>query len=319
MSGSAISAQSFSLWLATVPDLNDVEIAYAQEVLGSYSVDDTLLDFFASDVGARALQAHRARREAEKIVGAVAAPVDIAADGTPPQKGATADGTAPAPHSRVVGRQKISLSDRRNERHYFPPAAKRGELPKTRRVTGVFKSFNSDKGYGFFQCDSLSKDVYVASSDFSGGEGPLPSDVGRLAEFDLTHDSMGRPQAKNASLAGGSTLLSSCPLYVGSLKSMGEDYGFIECSEVFEQFGRDVYVPRRELNAIDWHLNQRLSFRLTLSAKDQPQAKAVEQEGAELVPFTSAKCVAPTIGTPPAIASNLGNKATVTPALATRW
>jgi len=59
----------------------------------------------------------------------------------------------------------------------------------------------------------------------------------------------------------------------GQIKSVGTDYGFIDCPETKEEFGRDVYIKRGELPDRVWRVSQIISFEICFSEKGRPQAR----------------------------------------------
>lgn len=62
--------------------------------------------------------------------------------------------------------------------------------------------------------------------------------------------------------------------YSGVVKSYneGNGYGFIECAETFELYGRDVFLHRREYETPGLNVGSAVSFSVTLSDKGHPRA-----------------------------------------------
>mmetsp|Transcript_24038 Transcript_24038/g.66854 ORF Transcript_24038/g.66854 Transcript_24038/m.66854 type:complete len:501 (-) Transcript_24038:108-1610(-) len=63
------------------------------------------------------------------------------------------------------------------------------------------------------------------------------------------------------------------PYYFGRLKSFSNTngYGFIECSEAFQDWGSDVFV-HKNLVPCPWHIGRMVEFAVTVSSRGQPQA-----------------------------------------------
>lgn len=63
--------------------------------------------------------------------------------------------------------------------------------------------------------------------------------------------------------------------YHGRVKSLKSDsFGFIECKELFDLFGRDVFVSPSQLK--DCEVGADVTFGIFLNAKGQPQAKRIK-------------------------------------------
>eukprot|EP00929_Paragymnodinium_shiwhaense_P013754 TRINITY_DN121601_c0_g1_i1.p1 TRINITY_DN121601_c0_g1~~TRINITY_DN121601_c0_g1_i1.p1 ORF type:complete len:419 (-),score=97.56 TRINITY_DN121601_c0_g1_i1:507-1763(-) len=147
-------------------------------------------------------------------------------------------------------------------------------------ITGVLKSFNEVKGYGFFKSASVEHDIFVRRCDL-----PALGQIveGRRASFRLTFNDKDRPQAQFARWLEDAPPVAetseptqdSQRRYLGRLKSVGDDYGFIAC----EEFARDVYVPRT-LASSDvegvWAAKTPVWFSVAFNGRGQPQARDVE-------------------------------------------
>jgi len=61
-------------------------------------------------------------------------------------------------------------------------------------------------------------------------------------------------------------------MFSGILKSFNtsSNYGFIDCKEIMDEFGKDVFVHGMELSGYD--VGDTVEFELAMSTKDQPQA-----------------------------------------------
>lgn len=66
--------------------------------------------------------------------------------------------------------------------------------------------------------------------------------------------------------------------YLGRVKSLGAQYGFIECSETRQEFGRDVHVNIDDLPNGGDAVGAHVSFRVMVSEKGRPQARDIESE-----------------------------------------
>jgi cold shock CspA family protein len=158
-------------------------------------------------------------------------------------------------------------------------------------LDGRLKSYHNQSGYGFVISDAVPQDIFLSRAE-------LPEDrrvePGRPCSFVLARDSKGRPQAQQVVWhepieANGRVSAGPYPSksderrFQGRIKSMGEEYGFIESDEVYGLYRRDVYVSRQWLTALGWKCSesgthQRVSFAVELNAKGQPQAQRIVLE-----------------------------------------
>jgi cold shock CspA family protein len=143
-------------------------------------------------------------------------------------------------------------------------------------VEGTLKSFNEATGYGFISSLQVAgTDIFLNSSQLPGG---VCREPGQRLRCKLGYDTKGRPQARDVEwLEANDAHISSEAAeirLIGTLKSMGDTYGFIECDDTKRQFNRDVYVNRSQLYS-GWQLQQPISFVITTNAQGQPQAKNV--------------------------------------------
>lgn len=129
------------------------------------------------------------------------------------------------------------------------------------RCQGALKNFNAEKGYGFIASVSVEGDIFVHRSELPEGE----PQAGRALEFELIYREQ-KAQAKNVVWATGKR-------FVGCVKSLGEDYGFIACEEAHKMFGRDVYFIRSQFPVHHDGL-KKLSFALLVN-KGHPQASEI--------------------------------------------
>jgi cold shock CspA family protein len=64
----------------------------------------------------------------------------------------------------------------------------------------------------------------------------------------------------------------------GTVKSMGREFGFINCAETHAVYGRDVFIQKLNISEALWNslqTGQGVTFDVTLDAKAQPQAMNV--------------------------------------------
>ena len=61
-------------------------------------------------------------------------------------------------------------------------------------IEGIVKTYNTDRGFGFIQCDDNRKDIFFHISDFPNKH-QLPQ-IGERLKFYVDHNN-GKPRAKN--------------------------------------------------------------------------------------------------------------------------
>lgn len=135
------------------------------------------------------------------------------------------------------------------------------QVTANKRCEGALKNFNADKGYGFIASTCVEGDIFIHRSELPDGE----PQVGRALEFDLMYQEQ-KPQARNVVWAAEKR-------FIGYVKSLGDEYGFITCDESHRMYGRDVYVTRSQLPTLDQ--KKKLSFAILVNSKGQPQAADV--------------------------------------------
>eukprot|EP01062_Namystynia_karyoxenos_P045559 TRINITY_DN3386_c0_g1_i1.p1 TRINITY_DN3386_c0_g1~~TRINITY_DN3386_c0_g1_i1.p1 ORF type:complete len:354 (+),score=50.41 TRINITY_DN3386_c0_g1_i1:88-1149(+) len=178
-------------------------------------------------------------------------------------------------------------------------------LTGSERYEGVLKSLSWHTGYGFIQ--SLQtyhlfgehRDIFFYKSELTGGVRPL---IGDRVSFRIGYSEEGQPQAREVFVVttpGGPPRrrgvnvnpkvvvpppevpqAPSCadkPVlhYQGVVRSLRcrEGYGFIESPEVTKQFGRDVFVHRRQSMGLSVGLH--VAFNIDLNGRGMPQARDV--------------------------------------------
>lgn len=162
------------------------------------------------------------------------------------------------------------------------PCDNGGSTEATRQF-GALKSFNLGTGYGFLHCSDLRQDIYLRKEDLPDGHIP---EIGRQATFVRSWDARGRAQARDVkwlpaplstkSLEEEASPSQSCSKrYTGCLKSMGDEYGFIDSEEARKEFGRDVFLAKGQLPAAQWDASLVVEFAIALNSKGMPQARNV--------------------------------------------
>jgi len=136
-----------------------------------------------------------------------------------------------------------------------------------KRLIGTVKSFSAGDGWGFISCpqtaDVFGRDIF-AQADQIGSLCP-----GHMVSFELFLNATGRPQAKHV------VLETVCHGYIKSFVGK-TGFGFIACSETFEQFHRDVFVGRDVIG--EMKVGQEVAFKCILNGRKQPQAATLQAE-----------------------------------------
>lgn len=289
-------------WLSTVPGLHPDAARRAGGLFGRHGVDDSLMDFLASEGG---LQILTAWRDHQQTASEVVPDEDV------------------KQVKRPLGRQKIPAADRRDGGHYFSSAdatqsnsgsgrkktqgniqtsqkstslthsnaavaaaataatiEAASALPENndaQRLTGVLKSFSCETNYGFVRCSGIVQDVFLRGCDLPSDCQP---DIGRQLSCIIVKDSQGRPQARDIrwEVPARAPKVPTCTGIVeseghrfqGKIKSTGSEYGFIDCPEASRVYGRDVYFSMAQL-PLGSEVGQLVSFDMLL----QPQAKRI--------------------------------------------
>lgn len=130
---------------------------------------------------------------------------------------------------------------------------------------GVVKSFSVEAGFGFIRCPDIEDDVFLHKRELPAGETP---EAGWVLDFTVEYDSRKRPQSRRVSGM-------QAKRFVGSVKSVGDEFGFITCPEATRLYHQDVYVLRSQLTEAALSLRT-VSFSVALNSKGQPQAKDIE-------------------------------------------
>lgn len=161
-------------------------------------------------------------------------------------------------------------------------------------VVGTLKSFNKGTSYGFISSPQVPGDIFLQGSQLPDD---TPLEPGRPLRFTLSRDAKGRPQARAVTWLAPPPGPLPMPAtekvvhvrYTGHLKSMGDNYGFIECAETFRAYGVDVYLKRCQLKH-DWQTQQVISFEVAMDGQGRPQAKNVQCDEVTLPSSTCVDC-----------------------------
>eukprot|EP00413_Alexandrium_margalefii_P005848 CAMPEP_0204524324 /NCGR_PEP_ID=MMETSP0661-20131031/7317_1 /ASSEMBLY_ACC=CAM_ASM_000606 /TAXON_ID=109239 /ORGANISM="Alexandrium margalefi, Strain AMGDE01CS-322" /LENGTH=263 /DNA_ID=CAMNT_0051530075 /DNA_START=63 /DNA_END=851 /DNA_ORIENTATION=+ len=147
------------------------------------------------------------------------------------------------------------------------------------RYVGAVKSFNAQKGWGFLECAETFA-IYGKDILFQKSELPGPVEKGSQLSFSVA-------QGRNGMLAVELMLLDQAPAkqehyeedgggvgpgtgnYVGTLKSYNplKGWGFIECAETQQLYGKDILVLKTELRGVPPTQGTRLGFSVAQGRK----------------------------------------------------
>lgn len=153
------------------------------------------------------------------------------------------------------------------------------------RYSGSIKSFAADKGFGFIECPQLyeayGRDTWLHHAQLQTFQ------VGEPVEFTMTLNKQGSPQAIDLTSPGqkgqpgkgkGSAGKAAASnggdgeRYAGTIKSFTAEkgFGFIECAELFEAYGRDTWLHHAQLQT--FQVGEVVEFSMTLNKQGNPQA-----------------------------------------------
>eukprot|EP00928_Gymnodinium_smaydae_P083299 TRINITY_DN66536_c0_g1_i1.p1 TRINITY_DN66536_c0_g1~~TRINITY_DN66536_c0_g1_i1.p1 ORF type:complete len:361 (-),score=54.92 TRINITY_DN66536_c0_g1_i1:182-1264(-) len=156
------------------------------------------------------------------------------------------------------------------------------------RKFGVISSIGAK--YGFIDCPP----VHASS----GCQVFCPSvalqnfNVGDTVEFDLLYNPKGQPQASNVgpksanrekNKTGGTDYDWQLPggkggrSFFGTIHSIGNKFGFIDCPPVQDKYGTQVFCPQRLLDGFS--VGESVNFDLKFSEDGQPQAATLSRKG----------------------------------------
>mmetsp|Transcript_87975 Transcript_87975/g.247199 ORF Transcript_87975/g.247199 Transcript_87975/m.247199 type:complete len:190 (-) Transcript_87975:140-709(-) len=138
---------------------------------------------------------------------------------------------------------------------------------------GTVKSYNPDKGWGHIECPDTEavygKDIFFLRTSLQ---------FARIAKgcrvlFNVAQGEKG-PQAADVKLA---PQAEETEVYTGEIKSwnLHKGWGFIECSETFELYGKDIFVMRSAVYRGEACKGERVSFSITMGDRG-PEALNVQ-------------------------------------------
>mmetsp|Transcript_9028 Transcript_9028/g.19593 ORF Transcript_9028/g.19593 Transcript_9028/m.19593 type:complete len:222 (-) Transcript_9028:781-1446(-) len=139
---------------------------------------------------------------------------------------------------------------------------------------GRIKSYSQTKGFGFIVSPEFKRDIFVRHADIVGVDCVEVSlCAGRRVSFQL-RKSQDKLQARAVQY-----LPAPSQRFVGTLKTLGDKYGFVDCSETRTLYGLDVWVAPEHLPAeLETDALRTISFNVVHNEKGQPQAKDVRCE-----------------------------------------
>eukprot|EP00928_Gymnodinium_smaydae_P091373 TRINITY_DN75097_c0_g1_i1.p1 TRINITY_DN75097_c0_g1~~TRINITY_DN75097_c0_g1_i1.p1 ORF type:complete len:536 (-),score=116.64 TRINITY_DN75097_c0_g1_i1:103-1665(-) len=152
------------------------------------------------------------------------------------------------------------------------------------RYHGKIKSYNTNSGFGFIECDELrakhGSDVFL-NQNVDGG-----IVIGGIVSFSIELNAQGKPQARKVCLEA-----KSAPepinntygglqdrIFTGRVKSFSthRGFGFVVCPDLVAYLGGvDIYVAKAQVPEGGLIVGQEVSFALSFDAKGNPQGKNV--------------------------------------------
>lgn len=156
------------------------------------------------------------------------------------------------------------------------------------RYCGTIKSFAPDKGFGFIECSELfevyGRDTWLHHAQLQGFQ------LGETVEFTMALNRQGNPQAVELAPPaqmgkkgkGKSTGGKPQPIqrqlgqegqrYAGNIKSFSAEkgFGFIDCPELFEVYGRDTWLHHAQVQ--HFQIGDLVRFTMALNKEGNPQA-----------------------------------------------
>jgi len=139
---------------------------------------------------------------------------------------------------------------------------------------GTVKSYNDQKGWGFIDCPEThakhGKDVFLPKRAIPGGTIGQGTRVRFAVEVEATGVVASNIQVLQAGGAAPRGGVAAAPRgggatggqFFGVVKSFndGKGYGFIDCPETRAMFGKDIFLPKRELPNGQCVVGQSLTF-----------------------------------------------------------
>jgi len=156
------------------------------------------------------------------------------------------------------------------------------------RYAGTIKSFAAEKGFGFIDCPELfeayGRDTWLHNAQLQHFQ------VGEMVEFTMTLNKTGNPQALDLAPpsqtgkkakgkgTGGKAVVQHQSVaegqrYSGTIKSFNTEkgFGFIECPDLFEAYGRDTWLHNAQLQ--HFQVGEMVEFTMALGKDGNPQAQ----------------------------------------------
>lgn len=147
---------------------------------------------------------------------------------------------------------------------------------------GAVKRWNDEKGWGHIDCEAVLK-LYGRDAFLMRGVLRDQSVVaGDLVSFTVQASAKG-PKAESCRVlpVGAFRFAENAgQMYQGTVKSWNEDkgFGFLAGDDIREIFGKDIFLHRRELQAKEVNVGDRVEFQVAVDDKGQPVAKTGSAE-----------------------------------------
>lgn len=141
---------------------------------------------------------------------------------------------------------------------------------------GTVKRVNTEKNYSLFECPDSghNDDIYVPKHIVS----PLWLAEGDSVLFDFHINEKGKPHVSAPvwKLVGRRPADQTIGIldYVGVLRRNVKGNGFVECDEVTNKYGGDVFVHANIMEELDLEVDDTLRFNIHVSASGKPQLSA---------------------------------------------
>lgn len=145
---------------------------------------------------------------------------------------------------------------------------------------GTLRCYNVEKQYGYIASNEVYSQCGTEVYAFSKVLQQAGTGVGDLLCFFLHWSAKGQAQCSSPVLR-----LSNPNQYVlkGTFKPTEQGYGFIQCQQTREYFGRDVYVHRDMVGCLQH--GQFVSFNIRVTPEWQPSCAAIEACDASWEPY----------------------------------
>jgi len=144
---------------------------------------------------------------------------------------------------------------------------------------GVIRSFNEEKGWGHISCDAAAraygKDVFLLRTQLNG----QTVQPGALVSFKVTMGHKGPHACAISLLPSGSFGVDGAggAAFSGVVKSFSAErgWGFISGDDIHATFGKDIFLPKRELGGHVPTLGEEVKFHVEIDKDGQPVATGV--------------------------------------------